>query len=596
MCGIVGQISLEGAIEVERFLAMRDALNHRGPDAADHRLLDDGKVALGHRRLSIIDLSEAGRQPMTNEDGSLWLTFNGEIYNYRQLRDQLLAKEHRFHSSTDSEVLLHGYEEWGIKGLLARLKGMFAFAIWDDKKKLLVAARDRLGIKPFYYRHDSAGLTFASELKGIMTQPGDSSDLDFTAMLDYMVYRFIPPPKTIWKSVNKLPPGHYLIFDQRSHELQTERYWSLQEGEERPADSQAEIRVRELLLTSVQEHLESDVPIGVFLSGGYDSNGLLCCLHELGYSASTFSLGFEGWNGSEHVQARESAKLFGTDHHERVLDADFLGVAEQLANFYDEPLGDPSVLPTYLVCGLAGERVKVCMGGDGGDEVFAGYNWHYEIMNYLKKRNLTRRAKDLLKYGKDLAKVERMYFEVMNWTGLGYRDANALLNGVCSESSLPDDLWLYHSSKLPANPLKAMQWLDFNFFLPESILTKVDRASMAHSLEVRVPYLDHELVEFVYGLEPSVYFRDGHKKFLLERFLQPYFPGQEIFQRKKSGFSLPYENFQTFERMYSTVANGRLRTGGMISDKMLTQIRSRQVYSLCSALFVLELWYRRWVN
>lgn len=594
MCGIVGQINRAEPVDQQLFQRMRDTLAHRGPDGYHSQFLNDHRVALGHRRLSIIDLSESGRQPMSNEDGSLWLTFNGEIYNFRLLREQLVARGHCFQSQTDSEVLLHGYEEWGIEGLLARLKGMFAFAIWDQNLQRLVAARDRFGIKPFYFHLSPHRFLFGSELKAILEHSDTPRKLDYSAVLDYFVHRFIPSPKTIWEGLQKLAPATHLEFELSTWNTKLTRYWKATPGFEQMSESETVERMDELLTRAMSDHLESDVPIGVFLSGGYDSNGLLLYLQKLGYSPSTFSMGFPSWGESEHVQAKASAEHFQTDHHELLLEPSFLEICETLSFYYDEPLGDTSMIPTYLISQFASQRVKVCMGGDGGDELFAGYNWYYEIMAYIESRGRLRKTKDFLRYRGSAAKALRMYFEKMNWTGLSYQQANRLLNSPLGSDTLPEDLWLQKKTELPQEDvLKSLQTLDLEYFLPESILTKVDRASMANSLEVRVPYLDHELTEFLFGLNSSVYFESGKKKKILERLLVGRMP-EGFFERKKSGFSMPLESYESFDQMFEVVKKGELLKNGLIWPEGLNHVREGRIYSVCTALFLFELWFQKW--
>ena len=336
MCGIVGHLKIAESINPQLFDQMRDTLQHRGPDGSGTQILNNNKIALGHRRLSIIDLSNFGKQPMCNEDATIWLTFNGEIYNFEKIRTELQEKGHIFISKTDSEVLVHGYEEWGVEELLSKLNGMFAFAIWDQKEQKLVAARDRFGIKPFYFYHDSKQFIFASELKAIIMEPSVKREVDFSSVSDFLVYRFIPSPKSIYENIKKLPPAHYLIYDFANSTYKTVKYWKLESKNER-LNSYSEIveKCEALLMTSIKEHLVSDVPIGIFLSGGYDSSSIVHYMSKLGYPVKSFTIGFENWGESEHEYARIISEKYFTSHYERILPPTLGSHISDLVYYYD---------------------------------------------------------------------------------------------------------------------------------------------------------------------------------------------------------------------------------------------------------------------
>ena len=587
MCGIVGYLKHNGPVDIDQFNVMRDALKHRGPDGANTKVLDRRQVVLGHRRLSIIDLSEKGAQPMGNEDGSIWLTYNGEIYNFQELRRNLLQAGHVFRSETDSEVLIHGYEEWGMESLLGKLKGMFAFALWDANKQILLAARDRMGIKPFYYYQDGDQFIFASEIKAILKSPATDSSLDITAMTDFLVYRFIPSPKTIFRNVRKLSPAHFLKYDFRTAKLQTNPYWELS-SEAKVHGSYREVleKTQALMSTSIREHLISDVPVGVFLSGGYDSSTLVHYMSEFGYPTKSFSIGFAGWERTEHEDARMVAEKYRTEHHEEVLPSDLGQELSRYMYHYDEPIGGTSFLPTFAVSELASKDVKVVVGGDGGDEVFAGYNWYYRIMD--RKQSLKSKINGFLRGSRSLLAA---YHQEMTWSGFSYREMRELFNDHPDLRFTPSDLWIYEKYDRPDWPdLKRLQHLDIKTFMPEVICTKVDRASMAFSLEVRVPFLDHELMEFVFSLDPSVYYQPGVKKRLLHDIMKPHFP-PEILAKKKQGFGAPVRRRMEFSE---ALINGSLVRKELISADVVKRYREKNQWRKIWALYILENWYRCW--
>ena len=517
MCGIVGQLKTNKQIDPEEFHAMRETLFHRGPDGAGTKFLQQNHIALGHRRLSIIDLSQHGKQPMCNEDGTLWLTFNGEIYNFQGIRQVLVQLGHKFKSKTDSEVLIHGYEEWGIRQLLSRIKGMFAFALWDDANKKLIAARDRFGMKPFYYYKDRDQLIFASEIKAITNASDVIQELDHEALADFFIYSYVPNPRSIWKHVSKLPPAHYLEHDFQSHQTVLQEYWTPGISDRLLSDTEAVEQANHLIKSATSEHMVSDVPVGLFLSGGYDSATLLMHMTDLGYDVSSYSIGFENSDRSEHRQAQIISDTFHSKHHENILgeEDDPLSVVEDITRYYDEPFAVSSMIPYYHVSKLAAQHGKVALAGDGGDEVFAGYRWHYFIHDYDKKPNINKWIRQLI-YGKE-AQYLKLYDKWMTGT-YELTKKRKFLDQELQSSIQNRGLYLYEQFNQPQlDPVKAFQFLDYKTFIAEPCLTRADRSSMAHSLEVRVPFLDHEILEFVFSLSTGVYFKEGVKKHLLKK-------------------------------------------------------------------------------
>ena len=582
MCGIVGQVELRGIVDRDLLVAMRDTLEHRGPDDAGSWLSADGRVGLGHRRLSFLDLSSAAHQPMPSEDERLWLTLNGEIYNHRELRRLLEARGHRFRSACDAEVVLHGYEEWG-PAVLERLSGMFAFGLWDEQAQELFLARDRFGIKPLYYFAHGDRLLFASEAKALLAHREVPREVDWSAVCDYLVYRYVPSPKCIWKGLAKLPPASWLRLG-RDGAVTVREYWRLPPGDRQLPFDDAVAAVDAQLESAVRRHLESDVALGSFLSGGYDSSALVLYLDRIGYRAETFAVGFADWPGSEHRYAELVAERFGLEHHSRVLGRESLELVHRLAWTYDEPLGDISTVPTFAVSHLASRRVKAVLSGEGADEIFCGYTWQRDYMAARAEGDPA--ADDLVAYYAHSMAMGS--FDRARLAGLLHPDLHA---------HLPDDpWWFYRSLVRPELPsLQRMQWLDIRAFMGEQVLTKVDRASMASSLEVRVPFLDPELVELLFGLDPAVYFRPGEQKPLLKANLAGRLP-EAILQRTKQGFVGPDSYYQDVAWYRGLLGDSRLVRDGVLQGPAVAALLAEADHWRLWKVAVLELWYREWLT
>lgn len=540
MCGIIGQINKRTSISLTTFNEMRDTLKHRGPDGFGTELLQNDTVALGHRRLSIIDLSEAGRQPMSNEDGSIWLTYNGEVYNYISLKEELLRQGHIFKSNTDSEVLIHGYEEWGIEGLLKKLKGMFAFGIWDEQLQKLFLARDRFGIKPLYFGAIDESFVFSSEIKGIHKGFKESLKVDQSALADFFKYGHIPDPKSIWKGVEKLKPAHFLCYDHGKHTYTSTEYWNLKIASEKISRSTAIATAERLLKISVKEHLISDVPVGVFLSGGYDSSTILMYMKSLLNDVSSFTVGFDKSSKSEHYQAREIADIFDANHHEHILneEIDYIALVDKLMYYFDEPFAVSSMIPYYYISEQTAKKVKVALVGDGGDEVFAGYNWQHTIVKRMQYRK--QRVFNILGYQKK-KRWSSLYASFMPGDDSKFESAGAfkpIFSQVLNSGRQP---FYEENLEFVNDPLKTVQYLDYKTFITGPALTRADRCSMANSLELRVPFLDHEIYEAFFALHSSIYHDPGQKKRMLYDPLKKHLPN-EILNMPKRGFSFQYVN------------------------------------------------------
>jgi asparagine synthase (glutamine-hydrolysing) len=593
MCGIIGQIRQHGSIDRTVFIRMRDTLTHRGPDAADARFFAEETIALGHRRLSFLDLSEAGKQPMCNEDETVWITLNGEIYNYIELRSLLLEKGHTFKTQTDTEVIIHGYEEWGVN-IINKLKGMFAFGLLDLRRRKLLLVRDRFGIKPLYYTHFDGQLIFASELKAIVECDDVKREMDMSSFADYFVYRYIPSPKTIWKNISKLPPAHYLTFDYADQTSELVEYWKINFSSYPENEKTLIEEVDHMLETSVAIHARSDVPSGSFLSGGYDSSAVVYYLSKLGYRPDTFSIGFKGWENSEDQYAKIVSDHFHVPLTSLVVDDSNLDMMGMMAEVYDEPIADISILPTWLVSHSAVKKVKAVMSGEGADELFGGYSWQKKFFADQHSRSLfqklfsdlsQRKADDTLAFYADAMAMGR--FD---------RDELEQLLHPSQHRYIADDTDWFYRKNLDASlsPLKRIQRMDIKCFMGELVLTKIDRASMANSLEVRVPFLDHELFEKVLSVKEEVYFKQDVTKYLLYENIKNHLP-REVLTRSKQGFVGPDSFYMNIGRYKSILDNATLCRDGLIRKEYYIQLLARSDHWRLWKLAVMELWYKRWV-
>lgn len=589
MCGISGQINFDKPIIEADIRAMNDALRHRGPDGFGVYVNENKTVGLGHRRLSFLDLSEAGKQPMCANDGKIWITYNGEIYNYIELRAELESKGYQFKSHTDTEVILHGYIAWGYD-VLKRLKGMFAFGIWDENKQELFLARDRFGIKPLYYYQHNGNFVFASEIKGIKANTTVTTTIDVTSFADYFVYRYVPSPKSIWKEVKKLPVASYLVL-KANGSLEIKNYWNIPFDEKTISDKEAVEKFDSLLLNSVKTHARSDVPVGSFLSGGYDSSAIVYYMSRFGYVPSTFAIGFEGWDVSEHHYADMVAKQYHTDHHSLVLESQSLDIIDHLVWVYDEPNGDISIIPTYLVSKEAAKTVKAVMSGEGSDEFLVGYQWQKEYQP--TSLSLLEKIQSVFK-PKQTANLLQYYAHAMAMGRFDNLELQKLLHPDLHQQINPNPDWYYHSLYNASLPdLKAIQVMDIKHFMGEQVLAKVDRASMANSLEVRVPFLDHEICEFVFQLKTNVYYRENETKHLLYQNIKGHLPN-EILQRKKQGFVGPDKYYMNMPWYKSRLSESKLVKDGIVNGDYIRQLLASEDHWRLWKVAVMEAWYKKW--
>jgi asparagine synthase (glutamine-hydrolysing) len=551
MCGFIGGTDADW-----NFVAALESIAHRGPDASC--LHTDGAVKVGFRRLSIIDLDPSANQPMFAADGATWLAFNGEIYGYRRVRAQLERLGHRFRTRSDTEVVLNAYLEWGER-FIEHLDGMFAIALWDAASQRLKLFRDRPGIKPLYYFHRSRQFAFASELKAIQAAlPPELLQIDTSALYDFLGYRYVPAPKTMYRNCYKLPPAHWLSFDPATGKIDGPRaYWRLQVAPEPlplNADQAAE-ELRGLIDESVRDQMIADVPLGFFLSGGVDSSVVVAAAAATGTPVSTFAIGFDSDAVSETPYAREVAELFGTEHHERMLSQSHAqALLPKLKTWFDEPFGDESAMPTFLVSQVAREHVKVVLTGDGGDEVFGGYRTYpryaryagmpswppfmddlaYRLRAPFGKRSPVTRLLTLLELA--FSTGPRLWANIMSGMPVAAKREYRARFEIPADY---DDWWHYREFWRQDLPLRTrLQVVDFHTFMPGLVLTKVDRTSMAVSLEARVPLLARKIIEFSFAIGEDVRFHGSEPKGLLRHAYRNILP-DAILDRRKKGFGIP---------------------------------------------------------
>jgi asparagine synthase (glutamine-hydrolysing) len=577
---------------------MNDTQFHRGPVEGDVHI--EPGLGFGHRRLSIIDLA-SGLQPLFNEDRSVVVVFNGEIYNFKSLMRELATRGHEFRTRCDTEVIVHAWEEWG-EECVNRLRGMFAFAIWDRNKQTLFMARDRLGIKPMHYAVLPGGMfVFGSELKSILAAPGLSRDIDPCAVEDYFAYGYVPEPRTIFSKARKLQPGYTLTLRVGENRIEPKRYWDVPfKPHYGMTDSDIEGEVIHRLRDAVESHLVSDVPLGAFLSGGVDSSAVVAMMASNGGEpVNTCSIAFNDPAFDESDYARQVASRYKTNHQCDTVDTDDYGLVDTLAALYDEPYADSSAIPTYRVCQLARKRVTVALSGDGGDENFAGYRRHRMAMGEERVRSmlpLAVRKPVFGLLGAAYPKADwapRVFRAKTTFEALardlteGYFHGVSMLNdrqrGQLFSDGFKRKLQGYRAIEVMRgiaadaptdDPLSLIQYIDMKTYLPGDILTKVDRASMAHSLEVRVPLLDHEFVEWVSGLPPTSKLRNGEGKYIFKKALQPWL-SDDILYRKKMGFSIPLASWlrgPLRESVRSAVLNPVLHDTGIFNQNYLKQM------------------------
>lgn len=632
MCGICGIAKEDNRERIPASLlsSMCKTLIHRGPD--DEGFFIEKNVALGVRRLSVIDL-EGGHQPLANEDGSICVVHNGEIYNFPALQTELKSRGHTFRTKTDTETIVHCYEDQG-DDFVQEFRGMFAFALWDGREEKLILVRDRIGIKPLYYTLlEDRTLVFASELKAILVHPKVKRALDPRALDLFLTLEYVPSPLSIFKTIHKLPAGSILIY--KRGDVQIRKYWDI-ELEPKTAEkiSKATLlslkdKLYSLLKESVKLRLISDVPLGAFLSGGIDSSSIVGLMSELGISPlRTFSIGFEETSYSELDHARRIAQKFDTVHEEFILQPQTVDFAEKLIRHLDEPLGDFSIFPTYLVSKMARPHVKVILSGDGGDELFGGYE-HYQAqklsefpLSSLLQKNLLAAVKKLPPSGKKKGvwnKIRRygqgleyspknrhlrwmMFFSPEEKKGLYSKDLTYELEGIREIHEI-DPFQKVFQNLNRFDPVSGELYLDLKTYLADDILVKVDRMSMAASLETRVPLLDHKIVEFLFKLPGNLKLRGLTSKWIFKKTMERLLPSPNIY-RSKEGFSMPIKNWLRHELkdlMFDYLNEGRIEADGLFNfdtiKKMInSHLKGRENYShQLWALLVFEIWKEQYL-
>lgn len=622
MCGICGKLEFRQGkpVSSELLRQMLDAIEHRGPD--EQGVFRSGSVGLAHRRLNIIDLS-TGKQPMFNEDGSVCVIYNGEVYNFAELRSYLVQKGHRFKSSSDTEVIVHLYEEVGPE-CVQQLRGMFSFALWDENTKTLLLARDRVGIKPLYYCHTSDTLLFASEIKAILVDPAVSREIDPEALDDFLTYFYVPGERTLFKNIFKLQPGHYMTV--RNGEVKTTQYWDLSFDKTSSTFERATEELESLLSRTVRDHMISDVPVGVLLSGGVDSSGVLSyAVENASQPIRTYTVGFDGGCTDERPYARLVAKAYGAHNHDISISAQtFWEFLPKYIWHMEEPVCEPPAVALYYVSKLASQDVTVLLSGEGGDEAFAGYQ-SYRNFAWLEKLKrwmgplagpvgtassaLANAESRYGKYGPLLrTSVERYYYSHSSgpYEFFNRHRSELYTSDFASSIRNVDPLHTVRScfSKVSGlSVIDQMLYLDSKTWLPDDLLIKADKMTMANSVELRVPLLDHQVLEFAASLPADFKLRGTSMKHILKKALSKRLP-PAILNRKKTGFPVPYVKWMS-DDLYPTIrevlldeqAIGRGYFNRKAIESLLAAPVTRSKYSKeLFSLVIMELWHRTFVE
>ena len=627
MCGIAGIFATKASVpgDIGAIIGrMVGAVEHRGPD--DQGIWVGRGIALGHARLSILDLTAAGRQPMPNGDGSLEIVFNGEIYNFQELREELVQRGYNFKTHTDTEVVLNGYHCWG-EQVFERLRGMFAIALWDQRHEKLILGRDRIGKKPLFYAWHGDILLFGSEIKSILAWPGFKREPDYEALHHYLTLQYVPSPWSAFKGVQKFSSGCYMVVT-RNGRASTQRYWAL------PSPSQAHHRplpeLKEELLSLLNEAVRmrmiADVPLGAFLSGGVDSSAVVALMaRHSNERVKTFCIGFDEASYDERVYARMVAERYDTDHHEMVVRPNAMAILPSLVWHYNEPFADPSAIPTYYVAQMARQHVTVVLNGDGGDESFLGYGRYSQCLETEWIGHLPRPVRQFasrvvqsippdLDCYRGLRVFRRWLSYVSEKDSRRYAPSMAyfydhdkvagydhLMRPFLRHSSL-DLLEPYFMQSL--SYVGGAAWADIHTYLPDDLLVKVDIASMAHGLEARSPLLDHKLMEWAARIPPAQKVEGGVTKFILKSALEPFLP-KDVLYRPKMGFGVPIDEWlkgELKEFVYDTLLSSHARQRGVIIpsyvQSMLDEHCSgiRLHHTRLWALLMLELWFQMWID
>lgn len=564
MCGIVGIWDYKNKVSREILEKMRDELSYRGPDDAGIFISENANIGLAHRRLSIIDLSSSGHQPMPSENKNLWIVSNGEIYNFKEIRKDLEKKGYNFRSNSDTEVVLKSYQDKG-KEAVREFRGMFSFAILDKEKEKLILCRDRAGVKPLYYYFERGLFIFASGIRAIISHPRVKKEINFDALALFLKFGYIPAPHSIFKNIYKLEPGYFLEIDKQGH-IKKDKYWDvvdfyLKKSNYGKSEKNVEEELEKILIDSFKLRLVSDVPVGIFLSGGIDSTLVTALLAKnTNYSLKTFTIGFQEQEYNEAGYAKKIANYLGTEHHEMLCtQKEALDIIPKLPEIYDEPFGDSSAIPTYLLSQFTRKQVKVSLSADGGDEIFCGYN-HYKLINdifcrinkipsiFLNPTVLSQGAKLFLKSLNLQNKIRKINKAIENKKDLRYVFTtinsywlkDEIIDLLTNDFSFPETFFNDFKRIKDLDPITQMQAIDFKTYLPSDILTKVDRATMAVGLEGRDPFLDQNIIEYAAKLPLKFKYQKKQTKYILKKILAKHLP-KELFKEPKKGFGVPID-------------------------------------------------------
>jgi len=641
MCGIAGIWDFKDKISPQLLESMTNALHHRGPDDSGIFIDQKNNLGLGHRRLSILDLSPAGHQPMQSDNQTIWITFNGEIYNFKEVRRELEDRGHAFKSNSDTEVMLKAYEEWGMESI-KKYRGMFAFAIFDKRKEKLYLVRDRAGVKPLYYYFANNTLLFSSELKSFHQCPKFKKEINFDALALFLQFGYILAPHTIFKNAYKLKPGHYLEIN-KNGQLKETKYWDiidyyLAEPIDKPED-EIEKELEQILTESFQYRMVSDVPVGVFLSGGIDSSLVTAILQShSNIPIKTFTIGFHEKGHDEAPYAKKIAEYLKTDHHELYCTPqDALEIIPKLADMYDEPFGDSSSIPTYLVSKFARQHVKVALSADAGDELFAGYAG-YRLMNsyHFAMKKIPSFLVAPISFGLSLLSadvIEKIYHRLpflpryANIRGKIHKFKNVLAHGKRDLGGLVLHGYSYWTQsqvkeiiKKPYRVLQTnfseferikdlpiisqMQAIDYKTYLVDNIFVKVDRATMSVGLEAREPLVDHKIAEYIARVPLHLKDKEGESKYILRKILYKYVP-RELWQRPKQGFSIPIDawfkkDLNGLLREYLSEKN--IKSQGIFNEKRISESLDRYLSGKSDSahkfwfLLMFQMWYKKWMK
>lgn len=632
MCGITGFVDFNGNSNIQTLKSMSDALLHRGPDDEGHEIINHHKtqIGFGFRRLAIIDLTAAGHQPMKSPNGRLTIIFNGEIYNHAELRTILESKGHSFKSHSDTEVILHSYMQWGIS-CIEKFTGMFAIALHDSHQEKLFLIRDRAGVKPLFWYFKNDLMLFGSELKVFHQHDAFKKEIDRGALSLYFQHGYIPAPHCIFCDTYKLIPGHFLTIDLKNKNVQTTCYWNVTDFYNKPklkiSESDAIEETEKILSKAFKYRMVADVPVGVFLSGGYDSSLVTALLQKDSMQKiKTFTIGFEEESYNEAPHARKVAAHLGTEHHEFTCTyQEAMDIIPLIPEISDEPLADSSIIPTYLVSKLARKQVTVALSADGGDETFAGYTKYAKALNYLNK------LKQLPSFAKSLSQIPAFFWQKVSPSNLAIPDRAHKLQlilkarhpveafNIITQGMTKKEVQnlLLHEAKFPLSAFEEFEklktddlldhflWLDYNTFLPDDILQKVDRATMAVSLEGREPLLDQHIVEWAAQLPASFKLNKNVPKYLLRKLTHKYIP-KEIMDREKMGFQIPVNKWMKNEQqelLFSCINKKALNHSGFLNAKKV----EKMIFSYYSGnnnvdfyriwkIFVWQLWFNKWID